>query len=226
VDYLIEELEMIKGVIFDMDGLMFDTERISISAWKYAALQMGHTLPDDFFFKILGTNMKTTMNVYESEFGNAFDFQSFKELRRGYTAKYIEENGMPIKDGLIELLDYLKTNGFKITVATSTDKEKALYNFEKANISGYFGEIVCGDMIKRGKPEPDIYLKALEILSLSSTECLALEDSPVGILSAYRAGLKPVMIPDLVEPDEETSNLLYAKLPSLLYVVDLLKGIV
>ena len=216
---------MIKGVVFDMDGLMFDTEKIGKDAWQQAARHLACGFSDQLFHKILGTNLVTTIEILEGELGDKIDVRRLREIHDVYFAGCIEEKGVPVKNGLKELLEYLRTNGYGVTAASSTSKDKVRDYFKKAGVSEYFGEIVGGDMVEKSKPEPDIYLKAAEVLGLSPFECLALEDSPHGILSAYRAGLMPIMIPDLVEPDEETSRLLYAKLPSLLDVIVLLKNI-
>jgi len=217
-----KEHEMIKGIVFDMDGLMFDTERLSAEGWAFAGKQMGLNIAENIVMKTLGLNIENTERVFSKELGESFDFYAGRKIKADYITSYIEENGLPMKTGLIELLDYLTINQFKITVATSTERERAQYYFNKAGISKYFNQIVCGDMIERGKPEPDIYLRASEIIGVSPDECLALEDSPMGILSAYRAGMSPVMIPDLLLPDEGTASLLYAKLPTLLDVIELL----
>ncbi len=213
---------MIKGIVFDMDGLMFDTERLVAKGWAFAGQQMGLDITEAMAFKTLGLNAADTNRVLMNELGKAFDLSATRKIRVDYVTSYIESNGIPVKTGLFELLDYLRLNHYKITVATSTERERAQYYFNKAGISNYFNQIVCGDMIERGKPEPDIYLRACELIGLSPNECLALEDSPMGILSAYKAGMKPVMIPDLLQPDEALNSLLYAKLPTLLDVIELL----
>lgn len=213
---------MIKGIVFDMDGLMFDTERLVAKGWAFAGKQMGLDITEAVAIKTLGLNAGDTNRVLINELGEAFDLSATRKIRVDYVTSYIENNGIPVKTGLFELLDYLKSNHYEITVATSTERERAQYYFNKAGISKYFNQIVCGDMIERGKPEPDIYRKACEIIGVNPNECLALEDSPMGILSAYRAGMKPVMIPDLLQPDEVTNSLLYAKLSTLLDVIELL----
>ena len=135
---------------------------------------------------------------------------------------YFNEYGTPLKPGLIELLSYLKENNYKIAVATSSNKEVALNHFKRANITEYFEVIVCGDMIENSKPAPDIYLKACELLDVIPSECLAIEDSPNGIRSAFSAELKPVMIPDLIQPAEEILEMVHSKLANLNEVIHLL----
>lgn len=213
---------MIKGIAFDMDGLMFDTERLAVEGWTFAGKQMGINISEDIVIKTLGLNIENTKHVLLNNLGEAFDFSAARKIRVDYVTSYLENNGIPIKMGLIELLDYLYSSHYRITVATSTERERAQYYLNKAGISKFFNKIVCGDMIEQGKPEPDIYIRASEIIGVPPHECLALEDSPLGILSAYRAGMKPVMIPDLIQPNEEVNNLLYAKLPTLFDVIKLL----
>lgn len=215
---------MIKGIVFDMDGLMFDTERIAMDGWDYAASMMGVVIPREIQIKVLGLTEESSKQLFEEYLGKDFDFYKAKDLRISYAYSYIEKNGVPLKKGLIELLDYLKANNYTIAVATSTEKEKAEYLIKKAGVYEYFNAVICGNMIKNGKPEPDIYLKASELIGIHPSECLALEDSINGILSADRAGLKPVMIPDIVQPNEEIKKHIYALLPSLLEVIDLLEN--
>jgi HAD superfamily hydrolase (TIGR01509 family) len=214
---------MIKGIVFDMDGLMFDTERLVVKAWNDAGKQFGYQITEDIVVKTLGLNVENTKQVFLQHFGDDFDFSAIRERRVTYVTEYIENNGMPVKPGLYELLDYLTSRNYQITVATSTERKKAHYYFEKAGIDRYFNEIVCGDMVKRGKPEPDIYLKACEVIGVDPSECFALEDAPLGILSAHRAGLKAVMIPDLVKPDEQTKKIIFAEVSTLFGVIDLLE---
>jgi HAD superfamily hydrolase (TIGR01509 family) len=214
---------MIKGIVLDMDGVMFDTERLAIKAWSFAGAQAGLSITEELVMKTIGLNTENTKRVLFERLGSDFDFEAVRKIRVDYALDYIERNGMPMKYGLFELLDYLKTNCYKITVATSTESAKVKYYFSKSGLSEYFNEIVCGDMIIKGKPEPDIYLKACEMLGLTPPECLALEDSPNGILSAYRAGMKPVMIPDLIEPDDELRRTIYAEVPTLSHVIPLLE---
>ena len=213
---------MIKGIVFDMDGLMFDTERLAKEAWAYAGTVLGLNITQEMVIKTLGLNTDDTDRVLMEELGEAFDIMAARKIRTEYVVGSIEKNGIPMKRGLPELLKYLNENDYKITVATSSEHEVARYNFRRAGISDFFDDIVCGDMIEQGKPAPDIYLKASGILGVPPQECLALEDSPMGILAAYRAGLKPVMIPDMKEPDEETTKLLYARLETLHDVIGLL----
>lgn len=214
---------MIRGIAFDMDGLMFDTEWLAMQAWLAAGEQMGLPVSAELVLKTMGIDENGTKTLLVDHLGPDFDYPLLRRLRLEYVGRHIRDSGMPVKPGLIELLAYLKGNGYRMTMATSTQSALARRYLADAQIDVYFADIVCGDMVEHGKPAPDIYLKAAAVMGIAPAECIALEDSPTGILSAWRAGLKPVMIPDLVEPDEETSQRLYAKLVSLSEVIPLLE---
>lgn len=213
---------MIKAIVFDMDGLMFDTERLTVQAWDYAGEKIGIGKMGHMVYKTLGMNIESSRKIFIQEYGDKVIEEDLTDYAREFFNNYFNEHGMPLKQGLIELLNYLKANDYKIAVATSSNKKTALNHFKRANLLEYFDVIVCGDMIKNSKPAPDIYLKASELLGFMPSECLALEDSPNGIRSAFSAGLKPVMIPDLIEPTKEIIKLLYFKLANLNEVINIL----
>lgn len=216
---------MVRGIVFDMDGLIFDTERIAQQGWAYAGRQMGFDVSKELILQTVGLDAEGSKRIFLDFLGPNIDFKTFRKMRLDYAVNYIEQYGMPQKPGLVELLEYLKRHGYKIVVATSTDAARATYYFEKAGLTHFFDSIVCGDSITVRKPAPDIYLKACETIAAAPGECFALEDSPIGILAAHRAGMKPIMIPDLIQPDEETKKLLFAQLSSLFDVIGLLDRI-
>lgn len=214
----------IKGLIFDMDGLMLDTEKLLLKFWIQSANEFGFDMKREHVLGIRSLAAKYAIPKLQDIFGKSFDYYEVRKRRIELMNKYIEENGVEKKPGLDVLLEYLKIHGYKIAVATATDKPRAEIYLKSVGVLDYFDVMVCGPMVENGKPEPDIYLKACELLKLKPSECLALEDSPNGIISAYRAGCKPVMIPDLSQPDEEIFCLLYKKLDRLDCVIDLLEN--
>jgi len=216
---------VIKAVIFDMDGLMFDTERLAKDGWQKSSEILGFKITDDILKEVMGLDTENTKKVFCKSLGDDFDFNRAREVRVKYAIEHIEYYGVPIKKGLFELLNFLIKNDIKRAVATSTKKENALYLLKKAKVLDLFDEIVCGDMVEHGKPEPDIFLKAAELLGVQPDECLVLEDSPHGILAAYRGGFMPVMVPDFIKPDRETEKVLFAKCASLIQVIDLIEKI-
>ena len=215
---------MIKGIILDMDGLMFDTERIAIRAWHEASKKTGcpglGRFARDY---LIGSNWQAAWPLLRERFGEGLDFTAVNDIRSQYSLDYVEKHGVPLRPGLMELLAYLKENDYATALATSTGRERTEYYLEKSNLKPYFPRFVCGDMIRRSKPYPDIYLEASRLVGLPPEECMALEDSPIGITAAWRAGLKAVMVEDLMHPDEEIQKMLYARLHSLLEVIALLK---
>ncbi len=206
---------MIKGAIFDMDGLMLDTEKLLVKYWRQAAAEYGYDLTFENVLSIRSLSRKYSVPLLKGLFGEQFEFEQIRSRRIELMNAYIDENGFDIKKGLFELLDYLKSKGIKIAVATATDLGRATVYLKKAQAFEYFDEIVCGNMVQNGKPEPDIYLAAAEKLGLPPQECAALEDSPNGIKSAYSAGCKVIMIPDLSQPDDEIKPMLSAVYESL-----------
>lgn len=213
---------MIRGIVFDMDGLMFDTERLAQQGWSYAGAQLGLDIPSELIRSIVGLDAEGSKRVFLDALDLNLDFAAFRKMRLDYVKDYIEERGVPQKSGLVELLEYLRRHQYRIVVATSTESARTNYYLKKTGLEHFFDAIVCGDAVVTRKPAPDIYLKACETIFTTPDECIALEDSPVGIVAAHRAGMKPVMIPDLIQPDEETKKLLFAQLSSLVDVIDLL----
>ena len=214
---------MIKAVVFDMDGIIFDTEKLTVEAWKQASRELGCRDVTEIKGQTMGLNLASHKKFYLDKFGDSFPYDSFMQFGRDYAADYIAKHGIPVKPGLYELLNYLKQNGYKIAASTSTVRTSVMEYFENANITGYFDQIICGDMVEKSKPDPDIYLKTADALKIAPQDCMALEDSPNGLTSAYRAGMKTVMVPDLIQPTPELQKMLFACVASLNEVIPLLK---
>lgn len=206
---------MLVNIIFDMDGLMFDTERVFIEAWDYAGEKIGIGKAGYMVYKTLGMNISTAYNVWKAEFGDRYNQEELRKYTRAFLKKYYHENTVPVKYGLYVLLDYLRDTNCKMVVASSSPRWEVEKHLKNARVSNYFVDIVCGDMIKNSKPAPDIYFKACEILEAKPEDCFALEDSKNGLLSAYRAGCKPIMVPDLWQPNEEILQIIVAKYDNL-----------
>lgn len=211
-----------KAVIFDMDGVLFDTEKICMLSWDYAGEIMGIGKAGYMIMKTLGMNAPTAIKVLKNEFDQDFDAEKFKKIGRDFSYDYFDKYGVPMKDGVKNILEHLKNRNYKIALASSTSTISVMHHLEDAEIKNYFDAIVCGDMIEKSKPEPDIYLKAAELLGLPPAECYAIEDSKNGLISATKAGCKTIMVPDLWQGDDETNSFILAKCKSLNEVINII----
>lgn len=194
---------MIKGAVFDMDGLMFDTERLVYETWQMMMDEAGYDYNLDVFKNTIGWRINESKKFYEEKYGADFDYMAYKNHSREIFLDRIEREGVPCKKGLFELLDFLKSNNIKMAVATSTSAKTAHGIIKKAGIYDYFDEFVCGDDVVNGKPHPEVFLTAAKKIGLDPTECVAFEDSINGIKSAFSAKMTTVMVPDYLQPTEE-----------------------
>lgn len=215
-------ITMIKAVIFDMDGTMLDTEHIKEEGLKHAGKCLNVNIDNETLTQIRGTNNKRLKEILCSKF-EGLDVQKLLEIREKYVEAYFENHPIETKKGLLELLEFLKNHEYKMAVASSSNLEVIKKYLKKVEVLDYFDIIMGGDLVTKGKPDPEIYLKCLERLGLSEEECIGVEDTANGVLSIHKAGMKPIMIPDLEEPSKEVEQVVYAKLESLLDVILLLK---
>ena len=208
------------AIVFDMDGVLIDSERLVLKAWQHVGGELG--LPDlsAIFHKALGTTHAHTATLFAAEFGEAFDYIGFRDKVRSYFYDVLTVNGAPLKPGVKELLDWLKAEGWLIGLASSTREVGVRLNMERTGLIGYFDVLVGGDMLKASKPAPDIYLMACEKLGADPKTSYAVEDSYNGIRSAHAAGMHALMVPDMAPPTDEMRSLARAVLPDLLAVRD------
>ena len=209
-----------KACIFDMDGLMFDTERVFIGAWDHAGEKLGVGKAGYMVMKTLGRNTEGCNQAWREEFGPDVDIDAMwayaKEYLDGYYAKY----ALTVKSGLYDLLEYLHRRGYKLAVASSTKSASVERRLKEANVRQYFGAVIGGDMVEKSKPEPDIYLRAAAALGVPPEECYALEDSRNGLLAAHRAGCRTIHVPDLWQPDDTVKSFIHGPFVDLLAVRD------
>ena len=199
---------MIKAVIFDMDGVLFDTEKLAVKCWDEIGVKAGLGKSGYMVYKTLGRTKEESVKIFEKEFGTRFNNEVFQKYYREYLNEYYKNNPVPKKEGLDEILSYLKDNNYKIAVASSSGRNSVLHHLDDAKITDYFDVIICGDMVKRSKPEPDIYLTAAKKLNVPASECIAVEDSESGLNSAHCAGMTVVYIPDLYIADNKTKEII------------------
>jgi HAD superfamily hydrolase (TIGR01509 family) len=216
----------LRAVIFDMDGLMFDTEALNMKAWKAAGKQHGCEMPDELIHAHIGANVETAKRLMREHFGSDFDFDAVRGDRIEYAFRFIEENGTPLKPGLRELLAFLGQKGLKTAVASSSEERFVRFYLEHARLGHEFDALICGDRVKKSKPEPDIFLLALSELGVTAGEALVLEDSYNGIRAAHRAGIRSIMVPDLLPSTPEMEALFFRKAASLSGVIPLIEPLI
>jgi len=216
------ERTMISGVVFDMDGLMFDTEALAMDAWNDAGKRCGYPLTRSLMLATIGLSEKDTADYLNTALGSGFDYKTARDIAMGSITSHIQEYGVPIKPGLLPLLDHLRELRLRLAVASSSPGDHIRTLLESAHVTPYFQAILSADSVGTCKPAPDIYLAAAEALDLDPRQCLALEDSPSGIRSAFDAGLLPVMVPDLIPADPNLTPFLYAQCETLSDVIDLI----
>lgn len=213
----------LRTVIFDMDGLMFDTERLHFMGWQLAGKDWGIDVKEETFVKTLGKSIPAVGEVFCEAFGKDFDYVAFRKLRVKKVDDYLQTHPVPKKEGLDVLLDFLDQRGIQKALATSTKESEALDVLKKAGVYDRFAVRVYGDMVERGKPNPDIFLLAAKQAGSLPEECLVLEDSPSGVAAAKAAGMRCIMVPDMMAAGESERESTVAVCRSLLDVAEMLK---
>lgn len=204
-------IRMADAVLFDMDGVVLDTEKLYTRFWQEAANALGYPMTKEQALGMRSLNRGAGLAKMQTYFGPDVDYDKIREKRIELMDAFVAKEGVTVKPGVRELLAYLKTQGIKTAIATSSPMERTLLYLTSVGLQDSFDELVSGYMVEKGKPEPDIFLYAAKKLGVEPRRCMVLEDSPAGILAAHRAGCKPVMVPDQDEPDPDTMSLIFAK---------------
>ncbi len=207
-----------EAVVFDMDGVIFDSERITLGIWK--ALGEKYNIPniEENCRKCLGVNLQKATQIMLDAYGPDFEYAKYREETSKTFHDTYDGGKLPMKTGVVELLTFLKDNNKKTALASSTKEQTVKMQLRDAGIIDFFEVIVCGDMVEKSKPEPDIFLRACELLKVEPKNAYAIEDSYNGIRSSSSAGMMPIMVPDMAEPTAEMEKLAVEVLPSLLAV--------
>ena len=212
-----------KAVVFDMDGVIFDSERLVIKCWRVIADKYGVPNIEEACQECLGVNATETKKKFQNRYGQDFPYDEYKKEMSTLFHNNYDGGRLPMKTGVVELLSYLKETGVKVALASSTRKAVVEQELTDAGIIGYFDVVIGGDMVTRSKPQPDIFLKACEELGEAPQEAFAIEDSYNGIRAAAAGHLRPLMVPDLMPPTEEMGELAEDIFKNLLDVKEYLR---
>ncbi len=204
-----------KAVIFDMDGVLIDTEKHLIRYWCQAGQEAGYPFTREHGLLLRSLAGEYAEPLLKEMFGQAFDYHQVRNRRKELMQAHLEQYGVEKKPGVEEVLDYLHQVGVQTAVATATDRSRATAYLQEIGVYDKFDRIICATEVPHGKPQPDVYLFACQELGYAPEECIAVEDAPNGILAAYRAGVPVIMVPDQSQPDAELEKLLYDKADSL-----------
>lgn len=210
------------AVIFDMDGLLLDTEATSRWAWDQAMAEHGYRMSDEIYQQFIGLVMNDRIKILQQRFGAAFPSQSVmaRRIELGDTREI--EQGLAVKPGALELVKALAARGLPLAVATGTFAPRTMRRLKSIGLDHHFNAIVTGDQVSAGKPAPDIFLEASRQLAIPTDRCLVFEDSCAGVQAAHAAGMSVIMVPDLEAPTPEVAAVCYRILPSLQQAIALI----
>ena len=216
---------MVSGIIFDMDGVLIDSERQSNEGWLWAAGQLGVDMPMWLIDSFKGAPAELCCKFFDDYYKGVIDYWEAKELRTQHVYKIRETEGIPVKKGVKDIFEYIRNNGLKCAVATSTRRESAEKTLHEIGVWDYLDAVVYGDEVERGKPEPDIFLRAAKAIGVNPSEAVVVEDSINGIKAGYAAGMRVVHIPDTIEIDDDIRKLTYMVCDDLNGLIDVVESI-
>jgi HAD superfamily hydrolase (TIGR01509 family) len=213
----------VRGIIFDLDGVLIDTERISSEAWTRAGEEFGYDLRREYP-RLVGLTDEKCLEILRDIFGDAFPEQPFLQRAHALFDQRVAQ-GVPVKPGALELLDFIQTKRIRRAIATSAYKESAARKLRAAGLHDQFDIVITRADVKNHKPAPDVFLAAASAMMLPPQQCLVLEDSPSGILAAEAAGMIPVLVPDVVQPNEDIRRRSRAVLVNLVEAQQLIRSL-
>ena len=216
---------MIKAIIFDMDGLMIDSERVTFECYQERLKDMNLTMDEKFYKTLLGKPIKGIHQRFYDVYGNDFPIENVIQDVHQLMAERFETEGVPVKKGLVELLHYLKDNNYKTIVATSSNRDRVDKILAQAKITEFFDDSICGDEVTKGKPNPEVFLKSCQKLGVNVDEAIVLEDSEAGIQASYDANIKVICIPDMKYPEKQYEEKTFKILKDLTEVTAYLKSL-
>lgn len=216
---------MVSGIIFDMDGVLIDSERQSNEGWLWAAGQLGVDMPMWLIDSFKGAPAELCCKFFDDYYKGVIDYWEAKELRTQHVYKIRETEGIPVKKGVKDIFEYIRNNGLKCAVATSTRRESAEKTLHEIGVWDYLEAVVYGDEVEHGKPEPDIFLRAAKAIGVNPSEAVVVEDSINGIKAGYAADMRVVHIPDTIAIDDDIRKLTYMVCDDLNGLIDVVESI-
>lgn len=216
---------MVSGIIFDMDGVLIDSERQSNEGWLWAAGQLGVDMPMWLIDSFKGAPAELCCKFFDDYYKGVIDYWEAKELRTQHVYKIRETEGIPVKKGVKDIFEYIRNNGLKCAVATSTRRESAEKTLHEIGVWDYLDAVVYGDEVEHGKPEPDIFLRAAKAIGVNLSEAVVVEDSINGIKAGYAADMRVVHIPDTIAIDDDIRKLTYMVCADLNGLIDVVESI-
>lgn len=217
-------MKKVEAVVFDMDGVLFDTESVAKRAWVQVAQEKNVPNIESMVEESTGLNHESARLLFLEKYGDSVDFEAFVERSHVVMHQILDAEGMRLMPGVREILEMLRAQGIATGLASSTVHETILKNLEQAQLTAYFDVIIGGDQVQRGKPDPEIYSTACVLLGKTPKDCVAVEDSPNGMRAAAGAGMMAIMVPDQIAPTQELRTIAYAVCDSLMEVREMIQS--
>lgn len=212
----------VRAVVFDMDGLLLDSERLAVESLGLSGRELGYELSEEFCHSLVGMPADTCREMAVTAFGPDFPLDEFYSRHESVLAGLVDDGRLTTKPGVHELLDDLDRRGIPRAIATSSGRDRAHHHLRAAGLADRFAAIITRHDVRRGKPDPEPYLTATAALDADPEFTLACEDSPNGLRAAHAAGLRCLLIPDLIPATAETTRIAHRVYPDLLHVIDYL----
>lgn len=216
-------MKKVKAILFDMDGVIFDTERVYLKEWKQVFSHYGYEMKDEVYISVMGTGRKNVKKVFKERYGDDLPIEDMYIYKDKLLSEAVDNNEIPLKDGAIDILNYLKAEGYKTALATSAKRDRLEIQLKLADIKDKFDSIVCIDDVGKGKPNPDIFLLAAKNIGVEPAECMVIEDSEAGIMAAFNAGMIPIHVKDLKEVSEIIRKHSHRQFNNLLEIKEYIK---
>ncbi len=217
-------MNKIKAVLFDMDGVIFDTEREYLKEWEAIFKKYGYKMKKEIYISVMGRGRKKVKEIFKEKFGEDLPIDKMYIEKDKMLKKAVENNKVPLKEGALELLEFLKENGYKIALATSAKRERVKIQVSHAKIENIFDAIVCSEDITNSKPDPEIFLKAAEKVCVNPENCIVIEDSEAGIKAAFNAKMMGFHVEDLKKADESILKYSYKNFKNLIEIKEYIKS--